>query len=69
MKMSEFKWKIATFLHGHEKHYSRQLIDNLDNTLRIAAEAARYNLIDSITINYTDDITVQYEIHRKVEVQ
>lgn len=67
--MSEFKWKIATFLHGYQKHYASQLIDNLDNTLRIVAVAAKCNLIDSISINYTDDITVQYEIHRKVEVQ
>lgn len=65
--MSDFKWKIASISNGSKK-YNSKLIENLDNQLHILNEACRFGEVDSITVNYAGDITIQYEIHRKVEV-
>ena len=65
--MSDFKWKIASISNGSKK-YNSKLIENLDNQLRILNEACRFGEVDSITVNYVGDVTIQYEIHRKVSV-
>jgi len=65
--MSDFKWKIASISNGSKK-YSSKLIENLDNQLYVLNEACRFGEVDSITVNYVGDITIQYEIHRKVSV-
>ena len=62
--MSDFKWKIAS-ISNWDKKYNRVLIENLDKQLHILNEACRSGKVDSITVNYVGDVTIQYEIHRK----
>lgn len=66
--MSDFKWKVASITNGYKNHYAKKLIDNLDNQLAILNEACRFGEVDSITVNYSSGVTIQYEIHRKVSV-
>ena len=67
--MSDFKWKIASISNGSKKYNSNVLLDNLDNQFYDLNEAFRFGEVDSITVNYTGGITIQYEIHRKVGVE
>ena len=66
--MSDFKWKIASISNGSKKYNSNVLLESLDNQLHVLSEACRFGEVDSITVNYVGDVTIQYEIHRKVSV-